>query len=83
MASGKNTLYYQFCGTQSFANLCGDVASPAPVSVGSFHTPDHESPEILELQGWGHEVGGRERQQTTRYTSATLWALPNQRLFPN
>lgn len=55
----NHTLLSVLWCTLRFAILCGDVTTPAPGSMSSFHTPDKKSPEILELQGWDHGVGGR------------------------
>lgn len=66
-----------------FAGLRGDEGFPTPGSMSSHHTPDQESPGTLELQSRACGVGGEDREQTTRYTSATHRALPKQRLFPN
>ena len=85
LSDANHTLLPVLQHPPGFASLGGHEGFPSPGSTGSHHTPDHKSPRPSELQGQGHGVQVRveERQQTTRYTSATHWALPKQRLFPN
>lgn len=80
----RTTFYYQFCSTlRALPVSVGMRVCWPPGSTGSRQTPAHESPEARELQGQACGAGGEERQQTTRYTSATHRALPKQRLFLN
>lgn len=62
-----------------FAPLHGDEGFLIPGSMGSHQTQTRKAQEPLS-QGCG--VGGGERQQATRYISATHQTLPNKRLFP-
>lgn len=60
MASEKTTRYYQFCGPLWALPVSVGTWAPQPWLYGQYHTPDNDSPEALELQGWAHGVGGRE-----------------------